>query len=141
MSRARYTGGGTVAEGTKLERIEKHPPGGSLISFGQNRGGSLATATAVVDVVAAVSTGGGGGGRHGVEQLDARCWRTTAQRQFAEAVVGVGDSGDGGCDSGGGGDVGGGEGVGCEVAGCSAAAAAVVVTVFAVTGGMAASVD
>uniref|UniRef100_A0A0E0CP38 Uncharacterized protein n=1 Tax=Oryza meridionalis TaxID=40149 RepID=A0A0E0CP38_9ORYZ len=37
-------------------------------------------------------------------------WRTTAQRRFAEAVAGVGGSGDGGRDCGGGGDVGGGEG-------------------------------
>ncbi|BAS73908.1 Os01g0703150 [Oryza sativa Japonica Group] len=44
----------------------------------------------------------GGGGR----------WRNGG---FAEAVVGVGGSGDGGCDSRGGDDVGGGEGVGCEV--------------------------
>nr|AAM88644.1 hypothetical protein [Oryza sativa Japonica Group] len=68
---------------------------------------------AVVDVVAAVPTGGGGG-RHGIGQLAARWWRATAQRRFAEAVVGVGGSGTGGCDSGGGGDVDGGEGVGCE---------------------------
>ncbi|KAF2923277.1 hypothetical protein DAI22_07g178100 [Oryza sativa Japonica Group] len=51
----------------------------------------------------------------GVGQLAARWWRATARRQFAEAVVGVGGSGDGSCDSGGGGNVGGEEGVGCEV--------------------------
>nr|XP_025882980.1 uncharacterized protein LOC107281622 [Oryza sativa Japonica Group] len=97
-------------------------------------------ATAVAAVVAAVSSGNGGG-RHGVGLLAVRWWRATAEQRFVEAVVGVGGSGDGDCDSRGGGDVGGGEGVGSEVAGCSAAKAVVVVTVFAVIGGMAASVD
>nr|AAG13607.1 hypothetical protein [Oryza sativa Japonica Group] len=41
-------------------------------------------------------------------------WRAMAQRRFAEAVAGVGGSGDGGRDCGSGGDIGGGEGVGCE---------------------------
>nr|BAC24856.1 hypothetical protein [Oryza sativa Japonica Group]BAD30799.1 hypothetical protein [Oryza sativa Japonica Group] len=102
--------------------------------------GQRQLATAVAAVVAAVSSGNGGG-RHGVGLLAVRWWRATAQQRFAEAVVGVGGSGDGGCDSGGGGDVGGGEGVGGEVAGCSGAKAVVVVTVFAVIGGMAALVD
>ncbi|XP_066163749.1 uncharacterized protein [Oryza sativa Japonica Group] len=102
--------------------------------------GQRQLATAVSAVVAAVSSGNGGG-RHGVGLLAVRWWRATAQQRFAEAVVGVGGSGDGGCDSGGGGDVGGGEGVGGEVAGCSGAKDVVVVTVFAVTGGMAALVD
>ncbi len=64
----------------------------------------------------------------------------------AAAVCGGGGSGDGCRECGGGGDVDSGEGVGCEARmattrwlGVSAAAAEVVVTVFAVTGGMAAS--
>uniref|UniRef100_A0A0D9ZIP5 Uncharacterized protein n=1 Tax=Oryza glumipatula TaxID=40148 RepID=A0A0D9ZIP5_9ORYZ len=49
-------------------------------------------------------------------RLLAAWWkRATAQQRFAEAVTGVGGSGDGGRDCGGGGDVGGGEGLGCEV--------------------------
>ncbi|EAZ24068.1 hypothetical protein OsJ_07802 [Oryza sativa Japonica Group] len=46
--------------------------------------------------------------------LAAWWWRATAQRRFAEAVVRVGGSGDGGRDCGGGGNVGGAEGVRCE---------------------------
>uniref|UniRef100_A0A0D3ELP2 DUF834 domain-containing protein n=1 Tax=Oryza barthii TaxID=65489 RepID=A0A0D3ELP2_9ORYZ len=60
-------------------------------------------AMAVAAVVAAVSSSNGGG-RHGVGLLAVRWWRATAEQRFAEAMVGVGGSGDGGCDSGGGGD-------------------------------------
>uniref|UniRef100_A0A0E0IVX5 Uncharacterized protein n=1 Tax=Oryza nivara TaxID=4536 RepID=A0A0E0IVX5_ORYNI len=41
-------------------------------------------------------------------------WRAMAQRWFAEAVAGVGGSGDSGRDCGSGGDIGGGEGGGCR---------------------------